>query len=115
MARERFGRRGRHAGSDGWGDYGPGEEDQEDHGAEAERDEGGGGPGDRGRDEEDDDEAPRPPSLADLLSAASPTLADRLATASRRNLQERLIPQPTRADRLRADVTARWPGVRDAL
>ena len=110
MARERFGRRGRHAGSDGWDDYDQVEEEEE-------RDEWVDGPRDereRGDDDEDD-EPPPPPSLADLLSAASPTLADRLATASRRSLQERLTPQPTRADRLRADVAARWPTVREAL
>lgn len=72
-------------------------------------------------DEDDDDkdeeeDGPHPlPSLADLLTAASPTLADRLATASLRSLDERLTPRPTLAERLRAAVVARWPAVRAAV
>ena len=103
-----------------WDDYDQIEEDQIEEDQveeEEERDEWVDGPRDEHErdDDDEDDEPPPPPSLADLLSAASPTLADRLATASRRSLQERLIPQPTRADRLRADVAARWPTVREAL
>jgi apolipoprotein N-acyltransferase len=64
----------------------------------------------------DEKEDPHPPpGLADPLSAANPTLADRLAAASRRRLGKRPTPVPFRVHRLRAAVVARWPGVKAAL
>jgi apolipoprotein N-acyltransferase len=68
------------------------------------------------QDGQDDDEDAHPlPSLADLLTAASPTPADRLAAASRRRLDERLTPTPTVPDPARAAVAARWPAVKAAV